>query len=340
MKTTMDENTVTANLVTFVNCLSLSERKAVTSFLFDEKNYRDSETKELSINLESIRENLEIIKKAKKVIWEISYHTQVFPGCEPDVVIHLDNETFYIEVKTRVGTGFTPSEKKSGAREANLKEERHVYLIPSFYDYSEKMKKSPVCYWNDLKQFLNDDQIECNRFFSEIGKHIDYFLSEQKAFTKGELAMIYEPNLIYDSIQTLIKMNKLITETDDLIIKKLNESENNFSTSDFHKHYSAKFINYKNQKLGYGLLDTLFDTANYDKDVISKFIFCVWFNNELVKNHKGINGKDYIINSYNNIFYPIDRKILAIEDYEELKNAYIDAVTSRIKEVMKLNDIQ
>ena len=35
----MDENTVSANFVTFVNCLSLSERKVITMFLFCNKEF-------------------------------------------------------------------------------------------------------------------------------------------------------------------------------------------------------------------------------------------------------------------------------------------------------------
>lgn len=331
MSTTMDENTVTANLVTFINCLSLPERKFITGYLFGKNCFKEHDKP----NEDIINENISIIKNTKDLKWQISYHTSVYEGCQPDITIDLEKTRLFIEVKTRLNTGFTPSECKGGLREVHIKPENHLYLLPEAYDVESKIENAPVCYWKELKNLLEDSQINCTKFFNEIGKYIENFIFNTKTLTTGELSMIYEPIYIHQTFQLMTKMNNLISDCDAEIISRLNKlSDNKFSPSDFFGYgkgiNSAKWINYNGKtSLGYGIYDLFDQVQDIKKQDLSQFVFCIWMEKDLI-NPKGIEGKDFVINNFGYVFYPLDRKVLAIDNYDEMKESFINTVVNKI----------
>lgn len=337
MATRMDENTVTANFVTFVNCLSLSERRNITEYLFS-----TPELFEQSVYDENkIADYKKLISEGKLVKWNISYHTDISHGlgCEPDIEIKVDDKSFYIEVKTNYGAALTLSERKNGNRKEIGLGENHVYLVPENYDLSDKIPSSPVCRWSQLKEFMNSEEIECGRFFSEIGQYIEDFNQEGKNFTKGDVVMLYEPKYVKDVLNFMEKIEGLIKDCDTEIINKLKAYDNkSFSSGKNNdKAPTVKSINYKGKDwdMGYGYNVYVLD-FDAEKDV-DGCEFNVFVRPQFIKCDVSEEKKDYK-NNFGYSYFPLDKKIFEENDYKILKEKFIDQVVDKLKYILCLDN--
>lgn len=331
MGTAMDENTVTANLVTFVNCLSLSERRSITKYLFCNKDFyiNNSECE----NDIKISEFEQIISKAKKVEWKISYHTQVFPRCEPDIVVNLDKEKFYIEVKTNYGARLTESEKINGARELYGLKENHLYLVPDNYDLTDKIPSSPVCKWSQLKEFMYSEEINCERFFKEIGKYIDCFEQNISCeLTKGDVFMLFKPEEMRATLSLINKLSLLLQQTKNSIQQELTKLGITIGNPTGPLQSFCQ-ISINGQKIGgYGFNNWVFNDKTNDNNL--EYAFSIWFENKDYWNEKD-KDKCKLIYRTELPFYKIDEKVLNGTE-EQMKEAFSKEVVRLFESYLKI----
>lgn len=203
----------------------------------------------------------------------------------PDIIIQSNNIYIIIEVKTRNETMLQNNQienYKKIIEAKNIKYKKLVFLIPENYFHKNTITKLiqaennvDIIFWeNVLRVLRQNDVIENSSFDNYLFNFIDNSISCSKnnePFTKKEIALMYDPKIVFSTLSMLNKSMEIFEKSCPLIVQELGSD---YRCSDTIKTFNqtmekGKYISYKNDNYAifYGfnlnLLKINEDLTNY-----------------------------------------------------------------------------
>jgi hypothetical protein len=249
----------------------------------------------------------------------------------PDIVINNDDTYYMIENKIRNNTPLQPTQVYDYPeliRKTEKSNKGLIFILPHDYKHIDNIKKAKnkypfinIVYWENIIEFLYSiDLVKESSIIKEsIQLIVDLVIKTtlDTILTPYEVAMLYNPKDVFESLKLIQKVINLIKNTDEKIVKELGKQ---FSSSDWANDLDdicskGRYINYKNESCIFiGLNLNLIEKGPdfYDH------VFGVAFEKRMIiKNFKI--GKEYSYREDNDwIYIKIPKDIILSENQNSI----------------------
>lgn len=253
----------------------------------------------------------------------------------PDIIIENNDVLIYIEVKINPVTPLQHSQKTIYLETINESEKGYkkiVFLIPENYRYEkdiDKLDNTIRVNWRELLEFIENNDI--GKEESVISEILAY-IKEKTVFKpininfSGEEIALFNNKDLHIAVKLLFKFDKLIEESKDEIINKL---ENRYALGKIENTEWGKGIWIYNEN------NSIFIGLNFNNE---EYTYSVSLNKNNY-NLDSITKKNDIYDNDEHYLIKIDKYTLCGED--ETKSLFVKEVTEIINkyESYRINDI-
>lgn len=265
----------------------------------------------------------------------------------PDIKIENEDCLIIIESKIKVNTVIQENQVTFYPKYINNANKQHrglIFLVPKDYQHINKIvsvKKeysfAKIIYWEDILEMFYISEIdEGSPVISESLNYLSEMIIHRTMDTKlsnYEVAMLYNPKEVFDSLNLVNKVIALIERNDNEIIEKLG---NEFSSSDTIKKndtiYKGKYIKHKKESYNifYGLNLNIIESGD---PLLDKYVYSVGINKSLIKNIDNLKFECSEYCEYNNWIYIKLSKDSILNEDQDVK--FVNNVVEIINKALK-----
>jgi hypothetical protein len=292
------------------------------------------------ISLEFLGISSEVCKTI--ILGNISTRSNIDGVGIPDIKIENNFSLYFIENKIHIDTDLQESQITTYPEYINKKNKAskgYIFLIPRNYKHEIEIDKIKTSYpfvskkyWEDFLDYLYEKEIHNESpVINEVLDYLKNLVSNNSVDTTelniNEVVVMYNPKDIYNVLSFTAKINKLIDNVSEEIVKTLGQD---FSVFKDQKDQNGvgKYLKHRKGNIFIGLNPGLCEEQN------GEFVFSVALEKKALDYNK-INKEKYpyfIDDEW--IYIKIDRKTLVDVDQ---KNVLINTVVDIIKNVFLEN---